>query len=154
MTCSSLSLSSPQVTDFARPVCQLLSLQSNCSGNCSASTWELSLQATDGANGTGIDSISLRTGDGTMNTSLDAGNNTLVSYNATCCSPDVEILVVDKVGNVASCAFTVRPTTPTATSSTEPPTRITTTTVSLSTRVVQSSLLVLLCLGTTMLGLS
>uniref|UniRef100_A0A3Q1HL21 VWFA domain-containing protein n=1 Tax=Anabas testudineus TaxID=64144 RepID=A0A3Q1HL21_ANATE len=119
------------VTDFTAPVCQLLSLQSNCSDNCSLSMWELSVQVTDGADGTGIDRISLgqgngimntslAAGNGTMNTSLDAGNGTitLVTYNASCCSTDVELVVVDQVGNVGSCFYTVRKnninTTPTA----------------------------------------
>eukprot|EP00064_Thunnus_orientalis_P014263 superscaffoldBa00002458_g14305 len=87
------------VTDFTQPVCQLLSLQSNCSNNCSSSMWELSVQVTDGAEGTGVDRVSLRQGNGALNTSLAAGseNGTLVSYRASCCSPDVELLVVDRV---------------------------------------------------------
>ncbi|XP_060942358.1 von Willebrand factor A domain-containing protein 7-like [Limanda limanda] len=101
------------VTDFTEPGCQLLSLQSDCSADCSASMWELSVEVTDGVNGTGIDTISFRGGNGTSNTSLLAGNATLVSYNASCCSPDVEIVVVDQVGNVGSCSYTVRTTTPT-----------------------------------------
>ncbi|KAM6911568.1 von Willebrand factor A domain-containing protein 7-like [Lycodopsis pacificus] len=105
------------VTDFTRPVCELLSLQSNCSDICSLSMWELSVQVTDGAEGTGVERVSLRQGNGTMNTSLTAGsgnmtagsgNITLVSYSSSCCSPDVELLVVDRVGNVASCFYSVR----------------------------------------------
>ncbi|XP_023272394.1 von Willebrand factor A domain-containing protein 7-like [Seriola lalandi dorsalis] len=146
------------VTDFTLPVCKLLSKQSNCSANCSVSMWELSVQVTDGPEGTGVDRISLRQGNGTMNTSLAADNEnvTLVSYSASCCSPDVELLVVDRVGNVGSCFYTVRTT---ADNSTQPA-NITTTTssplptavpvVSLSTRTVQSFLL---CLSTTVLGL-
>lgn len=98
-----------QVTDFTEPVCQLVSLQSNCSDNCSLSMWELSVEVTD-AGGTGIDHVSLTQGSGTMNTSLAAGNEnmTLVSYNASCCSPDVELVVVDQVGNVGYCFYTVQ----------------------------------------------
>lgn len=72
--------------------------------------WELSVEVTDGAGGTGIDRVSLRQGSGTMNTSLAAGNEnvTLVSDNASCCSPDVELVVVDQVGNVGSCFYTVQ----------------------------------------------
>ena len=119
---------SSQVTDFTRPVCKQLSLQSSCSANCDSSMWELSVQVTDGAEGTGVDRVSLRRGNGTMNTSLDPGNEniTLVSYTASCCSPDVELLVVDRVGNVASCVY------------------------SQSTRAVQSFLL---CLSIAILGL-
>lgn len=72
--------------------------------------WELSVQVTDEAGGTGIDRVSLKQGSGIMNTSLAAGNGntTLVSYNASCCAPDVELVVVDQVGNVASCFYTVQ----------------------------------------------
>ncbi|XP_060942359.1 von Willebrand factor A domain-containing protein 7-like [Limanda limanda] len=135
------------VTDFTEPGCQLLSLQSNCSADCSASMWELSVEVTDGVNGTGIDTISFRGGNGTSNTSLLAGNATLVSYNASCCSPDVEIVVVDQVGNVGSCSYTVRTTTPTVntTTTTAQPT------TAASAQAVQS---LLLCLSITILGLS
>ncbi|XP_033995612.1 LOW QUALITY PROTEIN: von Willebrand factor A domain-containing protein 7-like [Trematomus bernacchii] len=95
------------VTDFAPPVCTLLSLQSTCSDSCSSSMWELSVQVTDGEGGSGVDSVTLRQGNGTLNTSLAAGNEqiTLVSYNASCCSPNVELVVVDRVGNVDICFY-------------------------------------------------
>ncbi|TKS82850.1 von Willebrand factor A domain-containing protein 7 [Collichthys lucidus] len=71
---------------------------SKCSENCSLSTWELSALVTDGAEGTGVDHVSLKQGNGTMNTSLVTvdENITLVSYSASCCSPDMELLVVDR----------------------------------------------------------
>nr|XP_020444775.1 von Willebrand factor A domain-containing protein 7-like [Monopterus albus] len=92
-----------------QPVCLLLSLLSNCSYNCSLSMWELSVQVTDGFNGTGID-VRLTKGSGILNTSLTSGNvsTTLVSYRASCCSPDVELLVVDQASNVGICSYTVR----------------------------------------------
>ncbi|CAK6971424.1 von Willebrand factor A domain-containing protein 7-like [Scomber scombrus] len=98
------------VTDFTQPACQLLSLQSNCSNNCSSSMWEISVRVTDGSEGTGVDHVSLKQGRGSLNTNLtaDNGNVTLVSYKASCCSPDVELLVVDQVGNVGSCSYTPR----------------------------------------------
>ncbi|KAM9846421.1 uncharacterized protein ACBR49_009718 [Aulostomus maculatus] len=97
------------VTDFTQPVCEQISLQSNCSKNCTLSMWDLSILVTDGVEGTGVDNVSLTQGSGTMTTSLDANNEniTLVSYTASCCSPDMELRVVDKVGNVGSCFFTV-----------------------------------------------
>ncbi|XP_041809022.1 von Willebrand factor A domain-containing protein 7-like [Chelmon rostratus] len=126
------------VTDFTQPVCQLLSLQSNCSANCSLFMWELSVQVSDGVEGTGVDRVSLKLGNGTMNTSLAAGNEniTLVSYSASCCSPDMELLVVDRVGNVGTCFYTLRE---------KPPAPF-----SFSTKVTQSPLL---CLSITVLGL-
>ncbi|XP_074468130.1 von Willebrand factor A domain-containing protein 7-like [Sebastes fasciatus] len=159
-----------KVTDFTPPMCQLLSLQSNCSDICSLSMWKLSVQVTDEANGMGVDRVSLRQGNGTLSTSLAAGNGTmntslaagngtmntslaagnenitLVSYNSSCCSPDVELLVVDRVGNVASCSYSVRKT---ATNSTQPPAAAPV--VSLSTRADQS---LLLCFSITILGLN
>ncbi|XP_054482354.1 von Willebrand factor A domain-containing protein 7-like [Anoplopoma fimbria] len=98
------------VTDFTQPVCELLSLQSNCSDNCSSSMWKLSVKVSDGAEGTGVERVNLRRGNGTMNTSLAAGNEniTLISYSSSCCSPDMELLVVDRVGNVGTCLYNYR----------------------------------------------
>ncbi|XP_070839250.1 von Willebrand factor A domain-containing protein 7-like [Chaetodon trifascialis] len=136
------------VTDFTHPVCKLLSLQSNCSAACSLLMWELSVQVTDDAEGTGVDRVSLKQGNGTINTTLAASNEniTLVSYNASCCSPDVELLVVDQVGNVGSCSYSVRST---STGNPQPPTAAPT--VSSSTKTVQSFLL---CLIIMILGLN
>lgn len=136
-----------QVTDFTPPVCQFPRLQSNCSVNCSLSTWDLSVEVTDGNQGSGVDRVSLRQGSGDLNTSLDAANEniTLVSYNASCCSPDVELVVVDKVGNVGSCFYTVQKTsnattatTTTTTTTTTTATTANTTTNSTQTQLVQS----------------
>ncbi|KAI3373209.1 hypothetical protein L3Q82_006518 [Scortum barcoo] len=140
------------VTDLTQPVCELLSLQANCSEPCSLSMWELSVHVTDQAEGTGIARISLKQGNGTMNTSMVASNITLVSYNASCCSPDVELLAVDQVGNVGSCFYSVRRTAANSSQAVN----VTTTTnipaavVSLSTRAAQS---LFLCLSITILGL-
>ncbi|KAM6986816.1 von Willebrand factor A domain-containing protein 7-like [Aplochiton taeniatus] len=105
-----LSVFTP-VTDIFRPVCQVLSVSANCSDACSLTTWQLSANLTDG-NGTGIESVRLRQGNGTLNTSTVVGAHgyslTLVSYSASCCSPDVELVAVDRVGNVGSCFSTIR----------------------------------------------
>ncbi|KAM4620395.1 von Willebrand factor A domain-containing protein 7-like, partial [Polymixia lowei] len=102
-----------RVTDIVRPVCQVISVAANCSDNCSEFTWELTANLTDG-NGTGIERISLQQGNGTFNTStvvgIDGENVTLVSYVASCCSPDVELVAVDEVGNVGTCFRTIRET--------------------------------------------
>ncbi|XP_070772872.1 von Willebrand factor A domain-containing protein 7-like [Enoplosus armatus] len=126
------------VTDFTQPVCELLSLQSNCSVNCSLYMWDLSVRVTDGDEGTGVDRVSLRQGNGTLNTSLAAGNEniTLVSYSSSCCSADMELLVVDRVGNVGSCVYTFREGSPAA--------------FSVSSKVTLSPLL---CLSIVILGL-
>lgn len=98
------------VTDFSAPVCERLSLQSNCSENCSLASWSVSVRVSDGADGTGVERVTLKQGNGTMNTSLSPGNKniTLVSYNSSCCSPDMQIQLVDRVGNVGSCSYTFR----------------------------------------------
>ncbi|XP_024117529.1 von Willebrand factor A domain-containing protein 7 isoform X2 [Oryzias melastigma] len=92
------------VTDFTAPVCKRLSKKSECSGKCD-SKWEVSVRVTDGADGTGIERISVSRGTGTLKTSQEAGNEniTLVSYSASCCSPELQLLVVDRVGNVNNC---------------------------------------------------
>ncbi|XP_023818632.1 hemicentin-1-like [Oryzias latipes] len=149
----------PKVTDFSPPVCQLLSLQSNCSDSCNQSTWELSVQVTDGENGTGIDSISLREGDGILNSNMTTANVTLVSYNASCCSPNVQLVVVDRVGNVEVCSYSVAPNVSTTVGSTVSPTvgstvsstiKPSSSTTASSSGAVQSSLL---CLSVMILGL-
>jgi len=68
---------------------------------------------TDGAEGTGVERVSLRGGNGNMNSTLAAGNEniTLISYTSSCCSPDVELLVVDRVGNVGTCLYTLSSST-------------------------------------------
>lgn len=95
------------VTDFSAPVCELLSLQNNCSVNCSMYMWAFSARVSDGADGTGIERISVKEGNGTFTTSPDSQNpnNTLVSYSASCCQPSMQILAVDKVGNVGTCTI-------------------------------------------------
>lgn len=94
---------------MTEPTCQLLSVESECSEDCSASQWEVSAKVTDGADGTGIEHVSIRKGLGTISTSRDPDDESimLVSYTASCCSPLVELVAVDRVGNVGSCVYTV-----------------------------------------------
>ncbi|XP_059367578.1 uncharacterized protein LOC132106012 [Carassius carassius] len=100
-----LTVVSP-ITDFTSPVCEIVSVNANCSGNCSLSSWELSANLTDG-NGTGIMSLILRQGLGTLNTTTTIGgegvNVTLASYSASCCSEVMELVAVDGAGNVGTC---------------------------------------------------
>uniref|UniRef100_A0A8C9RCE8 von Willebrand factor A domain-containing protein 7-like n=1 Tax=Scleropages formosus TaxID=113540 RepID=A0A8C9RCE8_SCLFO len=99
-----------KVTDFSPPVCHIVSVSANCSRNCSLSTWELSANITDG-NGTGVQSVSLRRGDGILHSAGSVGEGgvdvTEVLYSASCCSPDVELIAVDAVGNVGTCFYSV-----------------------------------------------
>lgn len=139
-----------KVTDLNRPVCERLSLQGNCSDVCSNSSWQVSVRLSDGVNGTGIERVFHRQGNGTFNTSLTADNDTIATYEASCCSPTVEIVAVDAVGNVGSCTFTVRvasspatttaaPTNTTMTSATTNTTMTTTTTSMTTTTTVIST---------------
>ncbi|KAM9788508.1 von Willebrand factor A domain-containing protein 7-like [Neosynchiropus ocellatus] len=96
------------VTDFMPPVCELVSLQTNCSLNVSAPTWAVSVRVSDGDDGTGVDRVSLREGNGTLSTRLDPGNVTLADYQAPCTAAEAELLLVDRVGNVGYCALRSR----------------------------------------------
>ena len=99
-------LFSVQITDFDPPVCEVDKvLAKDCPedvSDCGPFQWEYSANITDG-NGTGIDSISLKQGNGTLtHTPL---NNTIIhaKYIASCCSQIVEFIAVDDVGNVGKC---------------------------------------------------
>ncbi|XP_056225781.1 von Willebrand factor A domain-containing protein 7 [Seriola aureovittata] len=110
-----------KVTDVTRPVCQEVSTSTSCpssSSLCASSQWEFIANLTDGINGTGIESITVRQGNGTLNTSTVAGaegeNITVATYSASCCSQNVELAVVDKVGNVGTCVGQARESTTSA----------------------------------------
>ncbi|XP_077427146.1 von Willebrand factor A domain-containing protein 7-like [Vanacampus margaritifer] len=106
-----------EVTDVNRPVCQEVRTTTNCSSSsfCDSSQWEFVANVTDGVNGTGIDSITIREGNGTLNTTKVVGpegeNITVVSYQASCCADRVEMSVLDNVGNVGMCVGQVRQST-------------------------------------------
>ncbi|XP_033478945.1 von Willebrand factor A domain-containing protein 7 [Epinephelus lanceolatus] len=107
-----------KVKDITRPVCQVVSLAASCpssSSLCASSQWEFIANLTDGINGTGIDSVTVRQGNGTLNTSTVAGaggeNITVATYSASCCSQSVELAAVDGVGNVGTCVGQVRAVT-------------------------------------------
>ncbi|CAL8332408.1 unnamed protein product [Lota lota] len=100
-----------KVTDVSGPVCQMISISDTCpssSALCSSAQWQFSAQLSDRANGTGIDSVSVRQGNGTLNTSKQVGaageNFTMVTFSASCCAQTVELVAVDKAGNVGTCA--------------------------------------------------
>ncbi|XP_049597943.1 von Willebrand factor A domain-containing protein 7 [Syngnathus scovelli] len=94
------------VTDFTAPVCQVLGIV-NCVQNTSANPWSLSLKVSDGAEGTGVERVTLTQGNGTLTLTPDTENqnDTLATYEGFCDSPDVELLVVDNVGNADMCSF-------------------------------------------------
>ncbi|KAG5269740.1 hypothetical protein AALO_G00205570, partial [Alosa alosa] len=114
-------LRSRKTTDILSPTCEVVSVNANCTGNCTLLSWELSANLTDG-NGTGIARITVRQGSGTLNTTVVTGvdglNVTLATYRSSCCSEEVELVAVDAVGNVGVCSRSIRASSSTA----EPPT--------------------------------
>ncbi|KAL2097668.1 hypothetical protein ACEWY4_006875 [Coilia grayii] len=100
-----------EVSDLHPPTCLLTNVSTQCNGNCSLSTWRLFASLTDG-NGTGIECIRVRQGSGTLNTRVVTGsdgvNVTLVTYEASCCSKEVELVAVDAVGNVGTCFRSIK----------------------------------------------
>ncbi|ROI47898.1 von Willebrand factor A domain-containing protein 7 [Anabarilius grahami] len=100
-----------KVTDFSSPVCQVVSIKADCPVECSTASWEISANLTDG-NGTGISRVSFNRGNGSLSLSIviskDGTNVTVASYNASCCSQEVELVVVDRVGNVGTCFTSIK----------------------------------------------
>lgn len=104
--------------DVTLPVCQVVSSSPSCpstSALCAFSQWKLIVHLTDGINGTGIESVSVRKGNGTLSTKTVVGagtqNVTEATYRASCCSPNVRLVAVDRVGNVRSCVGWARSST-------------------------------------------
>ncbi|KAM9314422.1 LOW QUALITY PROTEIN: von Willebrand factor A domain-containing protein 7-like [Pholidichthys leucotaenia] len=99
-----------KITDFIQPKCEVVSvLADNCPKEltqCGPFRWQLSANLTDG-NGTGIESISLREGNGTLTHTSLSDHVIHVNYNASCCSQIVEVIAVDKVGNVGRCYHSI-----------------------------------------------
>lgn len=98
------------MTDFQAPGCRLIRLQGDCSRNCSMFSWELVVDVSDQS---GVSRVDRTQGNGTLSTSVVAlgsggENTTRASYTASCCAPDVELLVVDGVGNVGTCPYSIR----------------------------------------------
>ncbi|XP_051241398.1 von Willebrand factor A domain-containing protein 7-like [Dicentrarchus labrax] len=95
-----------KITDFVQPLCEVVSVLANdCPqdvSQCGPFRWELSANLTDG-NGTGIETISLRQGNGTLLHSSLSDPVVWANYTSSCCSQIVEFIAVDKVGNVGKC---------------------------------------------------
>ncbi|XP_037545993.1 von Willebrand factor A domain-containing protein 7 [Nematolebias whitei] len=102
-----------KITDFYQPQCEVYGvLADDCPkdlSQCGPFHWELSANLTDG-NGTGIESIALRQGNGTLTHSSLQAPIIQAQYNASCCSQIVEFIAVDKVGNVGKCYHSIAPT--------------------------------------------
>ncbi|XP_044046128.1 von Willebrand factor A domain-containing protein 7 [Siniperca chuatsi] len=99
-----------KITDFVQPLCEVVSvLADDCPqdvSQCGPFQWELLASLTDG-NGTGIDSISLRQGNGNLSTTSLSAPIIQANYTASCCSQIVEFVAVDKVGNAGTCYHSI-----------------------------------------------
>ena len=73
---------------------------------CEPYRWGLLANLTDG-NGTGIESISMSKGNGTLTYGPLSSPTIMANYNASCCSQIVEFVAVDKVGNVGKCYHSI-----------------------------------------------
>ena len=97
------------MTDLTPPVCEIVGVSAICPSDCTQSTWDLSVNITDG-NGSGIEDISIQQGRGNFSQEevVDGGITVVMGlYSASCCSPDVTLSVVDKEGNVGKCSYSV-----------------------------------------------
>ncbi|XP_077448685.1 von Willebrand factor A domain-containing protein 7-like [Stigmatopora argus] len=94
------------VADFTAPVCEVLSIV-NCLQNSNAASWDLTVRVSDGAQGTGVEQVNFTRGDGTLllAPAPDNPDVILATYNASCDSPELELAVADRVGNVDTCSF-------------------------------------------------
>ncbi|XP_028831595.1 von Willebrand factor A domain-containing protein 7-like [Denticeps clupeoides] len=95
-----------KTTDLKRPVCEVTSIKADCPQECSFSTWELSASLMD-VNGTGIERVAIKQGNGTLSTRTTVTGEILMSYTASCCSEVVELVSVDGAGNVATCLASI-----------------------------------------------
>lgn len=107
-----ISSSSVQITDFVQPLCEVVSvLADDCPrdvSQCGPFQWELLASLTDG-NGTGIESVSLHQGNGTLSYTSLTAPVIKANYTGSCCSQIVELVAVDKVGNVGKCYHSIVP---------------------------------------------
>lgn len=99
-----------QIFDDLPPVCEVVSVKTHrCPedmSQCESHQWELKANVTDGK-GTGIKSISKLKGDGVLSHTSLSSPVVQANYTASCCSPSVEFVAVDKVGNEGKCSYTV-----------------------------------------------
>ncbi|XP_070828064.1 von Willebrand factor A domain-containing protein 7-like [Chaetodon trifascialis] len=101
-----------KITDFVQPLCEVVSvLADDCPrdmSQCGLFQWELSANLTDG-NGTGIESVSLYQGNGTLSYTSLTAPVIQAKYTGSCCSQVIELVAVDKVGNVGKCYHSIEP---------------------------------------------
>ncbi|XP_063064082.1 von Willebrand factor A domain-containing protein 7-like [Engraulis encrasicolus] len=102
-------------TDVTPPECQPVTVNASCSSsdddnnssNCTLLTWDFTAVVSDGLHGSGVDRVSVREANGTLNTTSLPGsggfNVTMASFTTSCCVQEVVLVAVDGVGNVGIC---------------------------------------------------
>nr|XP_020451861.1 von Willebrand factor A domain-containing protein 7-like [Monopterus albus] len=99
-----------KITDFVQPLCKVVRvLDGECPqdvSQCGPFRWELIANLTDG-NGTGIETISLIEGNGSLSYTTLTAPAIQANYSGSCCSQIVKFAAVDKVGNVGHCYHSI-----------------------------------------------
>ncbi|KAL2086877.1 hypothetical protein ACEWY4_017936 [Coilia grayii] len=94
-------------TDVTPPECESVTVNANCTRNCTLRTWNFTAVVSDGRQGSGVGRVSVREARGTLNTTSLPGaggfNVTLASFSTSCCSEEVVLVAADGVGNVGTC---------------------------------------------------
>lgn len=108
--CSLITASPVQITDFVAPVCNVYDVMAgDCPDDvskCEPFKWHFTANLTDN-NGTGIDKISLRQGNGNLTLTRLSDQLVQAKYEASCCSETAEFVALDKVGNVGKCYHSI-----------------------------------------------
>ncbi|XP_028832618.1 von Willebrand factor A domain-containing protein 7-like isoform X2 [Denticeps clupeoides] len=98
------------VTEFTPPTCEVIGVNNTCQTNCSWNSWDLTVNITDG-NGTGVDKIWIQQGSADLiysSTNSDGVKVYKNTYRSSCCSPNLQLSVTDKEGNVGTCFYSIR----------------------------------------------
>uniref|UniRef100_A0A3Q2YF42 von Willebrand factor A domain-containing protein 7-like n=1 Tax=Hippocampus comes TaxID=109280 RepID=A0A3Q2YF42_HIPCM len=98
-----------RVSDVLPPMCQKVRTSTcpSSSSPCNSSQWVFVVNVSDSINGVGVDNVTIRAGNGTLNTTTvvrPGGENiTVASYQASCCEDRVHLSAMDKAGNEVIC---------------------------------------------------
>ncbi|TNM86235.1 hypothetical protein fugu_008506 [Takifugu bimaculatus] len=99
-----------KITDFVAPLCNVYDVMAgDCPDDvskCGPFKWHFTANLTDN-NGTGIDQISLRQGNGNLTYTSLSDPLVQAKYEASCCSQTAEFVALDKVGNVGKCYHSI-----------------------------------------------
>ncbi|XP_029706463.1 von Willebrand factor A domain-containing protein 7 [Takifugu rubripes] len=99
-----------KITDFVAPLCNVYDVMAgDCPDDvskCGLFKWHFTANLTDN-NGTGIDQISLRQGNGNLTYTSLSDPLVQAKYEASCCSQTAEFVALDKVGNVGKCYHSI-----------------------------------------------